>query len=585
MKFIKRLTESVSWDKYNDEKFQRINNDYLPDTGEGDNMAQQIVTAINKLIYKWYNDGDVYDNVMSNLEGWANDLSSYANWLHTHVPEVARILEDIEGVVAESKYEDILYKAANILFDLELLEAYEKNPKNGSIYDCEGPFEFNDDPYEDEEDEYDWGDSEEDYWDDDMYESCNKKSIKESPDKYEVLLQPYERYEKPPLIKKTFTSNSLAKVLETIADRWMYGFYPLERVDDEGLECETQEEAIAALEKEYGKTYTQILIDELERTNGDGCAFIFYLKNLTTGEMIIDSGVRPDDEEGWFGPDDEEGKVKGELKGSLIDTSKVKSTFDGTRESLINYCEAMGTTFDKLTSFNIPDSVTSISSSAFDHCTRLKSITIPDSVISIGELAFNGCKNLKSITIPDGLTSIGTLAFSGCKNLTSITIPDGLTNIGESAFNGCENLTRITIPDSVTSIGDAAFWRCKSLTIICSKGSYAEKYAKENNIPVKLTESANNKMKFKLKDKFLDESKSIKEESDILSANELADKVFTALNSCNISGYDNYIDRANDSVQLYPKGEDVSEEIIDCLKSDFVFDINRYGHIIVTDLK
>ena len=83
------------------------------------------------------------------------------------------------------------------------------------------------------------------------------------------------------------------------------------------------------------------------------------------------------------------------------------------------------------------------------------------------------------------------MAFSGCKNLTSITIPNGLTNIGESAFNGCENLTRITIPDSVTSIGDGAFWRCKSLTIICSKGSYAEKYAKENSIPVKLTENIN----------------------------------------------------------------------------------------------
>lgn len=88
-----------------------------------------------------------------------------------------------------------------------------------------------------------------------------------------------------------------------------------------------------------------------------------------------------------------------------------------------------------------------------------------------------------------------------------------------------------------------------------------------------------------LSDEELDESKSIKEEHDILSANELADKVFTALNNCNISGYGNYIDRANDSVQLYPKDEDISEEITDCLKSDFVFEIDRYGHIIVTDLK
>lgn len=35
---------------------------YLPDRGEGKTKATQIVTAVNKLIYKWFNDGDVYDN-------------------------------------------------------------------------------------------------------------------------------------------------------------------------------------------------------------------------------------------------------------------------------------------------------------------------------------------------------------------------------------------------------------------------------------------------------------------------------------------------------------------------------------------
>ena len=75
----KELLEGVSWDYYN--KFKDINEKYLPDEGEGDTLASQIVTAINKLVYKWYNDGDVFDNVNSGLQGWANDLSSYANWL------------------------------------------------------------------------------------------------------------------------------------------------------------------------------------------------------------------------------------------------------------------------------------------------------------------------------------------------------------------------------------------------------------------------------------------------------------------------------------------------------------------------
>ena len=87
------------------------------------------------------------------------------------------------------------------------------------------------------------------------------------------------------------------------------------------------------------------------------------------------------------------------------------------------------------------------------------------------------------VTIPDGVTSIGDCAFEGCSNLTSITIPDGVTSIGDCAFYECKKLTSITIPDGVTSIGYSAFYGCKKLTIHAPAGSYAEQYAKENNIP------------------------------------------------------------------------------------------------------
>ena len=57
-------------------------------------MASQLVTAVNKLVYKWYNDGDVYDNIHS-LDNWANDLSSYANWPYKYIPESSDILIDV----------------------------------------------------------------------------------------------------------------------------------------------------------------------------------------------------------------------------------------------------------------------------------------------------------------------------------------------------------------------------------------------------------------------------------------------------------------------------------------------------------
>ena len=64
-----------------------------------------------------------------------------------------------------------------------------------------------------------------------------------------------------------------------------------------------------------------------------------------------------------------------------------------------------------------------------------------------------------------------------------VVIQEGVHKIGDYVLFGCVYLTDIVIPASVTEIGTGAFRDCRKLTIHAHAGSYAEQYAKENNIP------------------------------------------------------------------------------------------------------
>lgn len=115
-------------------------------------------------------------------------------------------------------------------------------------------------------------------------------------------------------------------------------------------------------------------------------------------------------------------------------------------------------------------------------------VIIPKSVTTLGRGAFFLCRSLTSIDIPNSVTSMGDYVFTACSGLTSINIPNGVTSIGKEAFNSCSGLKSINLPNSVTSIGESAFSSCTNLKIYCEQGSYAETFAKENNIPIVYTD-------------------------------------------------------------------------------------------------
>ena len=144
---------SSSW--YN--KYHDVVDKYMPNYGEGETRASQTVTAMNRIVYKWYNDGDVFDNhwKYENYDGWANDLSPEGNWLYSFGPrQLAYIMPDVNLCESEEDYEDILKMMCDICFDEDELKNLDELAKEDSIYTFSGgPFSCE---YEDEDEDEDW---------------------------------------------------------------------------------------------------------------------------------------------------------------------------------------------------------------------------------------------------------------------------------------------------------------------------------------------------------------------------------------------------------------------------------------------
>lgn len=135
-----KFERTIGWDDFSSPETDKIEKQYLPTSGEGDIMMSQAVTAGSKLIYKWFNDGDIFDTNCALDMGW-NDLSSYANWLYKYIPETKSILDKVYKVHNEKDYTNMLYELFNKLYTNEMVDKYSKKPKIGSIYECDGQFE------------------------------------------------------------------------------------------------------------------------------------------------------------------------------------------------------------------------------------------------------------------------------------------------------------------------------------------------------------------------------------------------------------------------------------------------------------
>lgn len=170
------------------------------------------------------------------------------------------------------------------------------------------------------------------------------------------------------------------------------------------------------------------------------------------------------------------------ISNSALTSGRTKLTSVTLPEGLTRINNSAFANYQALKNINIPNTVTVLATSAFEH-SGIKEIIIPDSVKTIDSYCFrnSGLESivlpdtditlgmdcffrtpLKSIRLPNTLKTLPNGIFAN-SSLVSITIPDSVETIEYSSFLGCKSLETVIIPESVTSIGNYTFYGCTTL--------------------------------------------------------------------------------------------------------------------------
>jgi len=129
-------------DSYFESKFEK----YVPEMGAANTVGGEIVRAVNRIIYRWWNDGDIPGR------GYGNETcNSSDRYLERVVPMYVNLRDEY---VSEDKYESLMYERMESV--MTYLEAHpelfkEKNYDDSRTRD---PKLDVDDSWEDEEEEW-----------------------------------------------------------------------------------------------------------------------------------------------------------------------------------------------------------------------------------------------------------------------------------------------------------------------------------------------------------------------------------------------------------------------------------------------
>ena len=161
-------------------------------------------------------------------------------------------------------------------------------------------------------------------------------------------------------------------------------------------------------------------------------------------------------------------------------TSLSRGAFEGADDLYRINVQSMNTSFSSVNGI-----LYSADKSTLYYCPagmNLTSFTVPETVSTIAGYAFAGHEELVSVAFPQGLSQIGDYAFSNC-GITRLTLPDGLGSIGEGAFQGCSDLETAEGAAQCLHIGNNAFASTGFCIFYGAEGSALVSYAETNGKP------------------------------------------------------------------------------------------------------
>jgi hypothetical protein len=140
----------------------------------------------------------------------------------------------------------------------------------------------------------------------------------------------------------------------------------------------------------------------------------------------------------------------------------------------------------------IPANITTIGNSAFKGCISLAGLTLSEGLTSIDSFAFEGCSalvgyyteeytnpGLNLVKIPDTVTTINSSAFKDCTSITNLWIGTGTATTTNSNTSGAPAKVLRTTAPTVT-IGENAFNGDTAIQSVTSAASVAPKLADKN---------------------------------------------------------------------------------------------------------